>query len=52
MLAKGLLYCNLFEIQLKIQDLRLYYSTADHLKYEIWKCKLYYGRLNPIAWIP
>ena len=24
----------------------------DTLKYEIWKCKLYYGRLNPIAWIP
>ena len=31
MLAKGLLYCNLFEIQLKIQDLRLYYSTADQI---------------------
>ena len=24
-------YCNLFEIQFKIQDLRLYYSTANQL---------------------
>ena len=24
-------YCNFLEIQFKIQDLRLYYSTADHI---------------------